>query len=89
MGIGFLFGLARGFLIAGCRCRILALCSLTLTDRGKHFMRTNGPFTLAMTAVGTHGLPCGILPRLLLARVCTEAVRTGRRDLMLGTSFRD
>ena len=48
--------------------RMLALCSLP-TDQGKrsHFVRTNGPFTLAMTAVGTPRLLHGNLPRLLLA----------------------
>ena len=71
--------------------RMLALCSLPRTGRGKrsHFVRTNSPFTLAMSAVGTSRLPYGNLPRLLLAWVCTEAVRTGRRDLVLGKSLRD
>ena len=32
-------------------------------------------------------LPYGTLPRLLLAWVCTEAVRTGRRELVLGRSL--
>ena len=75
----------------GFPCRMPALYSLPRTGQGKrsHFVRTNGPFTLAMTAVGTPRLLYGNLPRLLLAWVCTEAVRTGRRDLVLGNSLRD
>jgi len=51
-------------------------------------VRTNGPFTLAITAVGTSRLPCGNLPHLLLAWVCTETVRTGLRVLVLRKGFR-
>ena len=40
-----------------------------------------------MTAVGQTGLPFGNLPRLLLAWVCTEAVRTQSRELVLGSSL--
>ena len=32
-------------------------------------------------------LPFGNIPRLLLAWVCTEAVRTQRRELVLGSSL--
>ena len=50
--------------------RMLALCSLSWAGQGKrsHFVRTNGTFSLAMSAVGTAKFPCGNLPRLLLAR---------------------
>ena len=75
---------------------MLAPCGLPLIDQpltgqGKcsHLVRTDGSFALAMTAVGTAWLPPGNLPRLLLARVCTEAAGTGRRDLVLGNSLRD
>ena len=40
-----------------------------------------------MTAVGKTGLPFGNLPRLLLAWVSTEAVRTQSRELFLGASL--
>ena len=40
-----------------------------------------------MTAVGQTGLPFGNLSRLLLAWVCTEAVRTQSRELFLGPSL--
>ena len=48
--------------------RMLALCSLPRTGQGKRsrFVRTNGPFTWAMTAVGTPGLlhyPASLLSR--------------------------
>ena len=71
--------------------RMLAVCSLPRTDQGRsrNFQRKNGPFTLAMTAVGPARLPYGNLPRLLLAWVCTEAVRTGERKLVLGNSLRN
>ena len=49
--------------------------------------RVNGPYTLIMTAVGQTGLPFGNLSRLLLAWVCTEAVRTQSRELFLGASL--
>ena len=74
----------------GFRGRMLALCSLRWTGQGKrsHFARTNGTFTLAMSAVGNTRFPCGNLPRPLLAWVCTQAVRTGRRVLALRKGFR-
>ena len=40
-----------------------------------------------MTAVGQTGLPFGNLPRLLLAWVSTEAVRTQSREIVLGRSL--
>ena len=40
-----------------------------------------------MSAGGLNKLPFGNLPRLLLAWVCTEAVRTGSRELVLGKSL--
>ena len=40
-----------------------------------------------MTAGAGNRLPFGNLPRLLLAWVCSEAVRTQRRELVLGRSL--
>ena len=40
-----------------------------------------------MTATGGSKLPFGNLPRLILAWVCTEAVRTQSRELVLGRSL--
>ena len=49
--------------------------------------RVNGPYTLIMFSSGKTKLPFGNLPRLLLAWVCTEAVRTQKRELVLGASL--
>ena len=73
----------------GFMARLLALCSLPRTNPGnrKEYKRVNGPFTLYMVAGGGNKLPFGNLPRLLLAWVSTEAVRTGSRVLILGDSL--
>ena len=75
----------------GFMARLLALCSLPRTNHGdqKEYVRRNGPFTLYMMAGGGNKLPYGNLPRLLLAWVCTEAVRTQHRELILGRSLAD
>ena len=44
---------------------------------------------MVMSAGGLNKLPFGNLPRLLLAWVCTEAVRTQSRVLVLGKSLSD
>ena len=74
----------RGFL-----GRTMALCSLPRSNPGNRlqYKRVNGPFTLYMIAGGGNKLPFGTNPRLILAWVCTEAVRTGNRDLVLGRSL--
>ncbi len=73
----------------GFMARLLALCSLPRTNPGdrKEYKRVNGPYTLYMNATGGNKLPFGNLPRLLLVWVCTEAVRTQRRELILGRSL--
>ena len=75
---------ARGFM-----ARLLMLYSLPRTNPGNRhqYKRVNGPYTLIMTAVGQTGLPFGNLPRLLLAWVSTEVVRTQSRALFLGASL--
>ncbi len=74
----------------GFMARLLALCSLPRTNPGDRlqYVRRNGPYTLTITA-STEGvqLPYGNIPRVLLAWVCTEAVRTQRRELVLGRSL--
>ena len=69
--------------------RTMALCSLPRSNPGNRhqYKRVNGPFTLYMVAGGGNKLPFGNLPRLLLAWVCTEAVRTQSRELVLGRSL--
>ena len=74
----------RGFM-----ARTMALCSLPRSNPGNRlqYRRVNGPYTLIMTATGKHKLPFGNLPRLLLAWISTEAVRTQSRVLVLGRSL--
>ena len=69
--------------------RLLALCTLPRTNPGdrQQYRRVNGPFRLYLIAGGDMKLPYGTLPRLLLAWVCTEAVRTQSRTLVLGRSL--
>ena len=66
--------------------RMMVLCSLPRTNPGNRhqYKRVNGPYKLIMSVTGDHKLPFGNLPRLLLAWVCTEAVKTGSRELVLG-----
>ena len=75
----------------GFMARLLALCSLPRTNPGnrKEYIRRNGPFTLAMTAGVNNKLPYGNFPRLILAWVCSEAVKTQSRVLILGASLAD
>ena len=75
----------------GFMARMLVLCSLPRTNPGNRlqYKRVNGPYSLIMTAVGQTNLPFGNLPRLLLAWLCTEAVRTQNRTLILGKSLSD
>ncbi len=70
-------------------CRAMAQATMPhrKTDETTH-VRTNGNFKLAMTAADPSvGLPYGSIPRLLLAWLTTEAVRTGSRELNLGNSL--
>ena len=71
--------------------RLLALCSLPRTNPGQRlqYKRVNGPYQLYMVAGAGNKLPYGNIPRLLLAWVCTEAVRTQSRDLILGKTLSD
>ena len=73
----------------GFMARLMALCSLPRTNPGNRFQykRVNGPYTLIMYSSGETKLPYGNFPRLLLAWVSTEAVRTQNRVLVLGPSL--
>ena len=73
----------------GFMARLLALCSLPRTNPGNRlqYKRQNGPYKLVMIAGADNKLPYGNLPRLLLAWVSTEAVRTQSRELVLGHSL--
>jgi hypothetical protein len=67
-----------------------AMVQATLPHRkveGNEFERRNGSFTLTLQAPSKIGLPYGSIPRLLLAWVTTEAVKTKSRELELGGSM--
>lgn len=67
-----------------------AMVQATLPHRrveGNEFTRRNGNFTLNILAPSSVGLPYGTIPRLLLAWITTEAVRTRERELELGDSL--
>ena len=74
----------RGFM-----ARMMALCSLPRTNPGDQlqYKRVNGPYKLIMITGGDNKLPFGNYPRLLLAWVSTEAVRTQSRVIVLGASL--
>ena len=73
----------------GFMARMMALCSLPRTNPGAtlQYKRVNGPYKLVMIAGADCKLPFGNLPRLLLAWVSTEAVRTQSREIVLGRSL--
>ena len=73
----------------GFMARLMTLCSLPRTNPSNRlqYVRRNGPYTLGMTAGINNRLPYGNIPRLLLAWVCTEAVKTQSRELVLGRSL--
>ena len=73
----------------GFMARLLALCSLPRSNPGNRtqYKRVNGPYTLYMNTTADNKLPYGNLPRLILAWVCSEAVRTQSRELVLGKSL--
>ena len=57
--------------------------------KSNEFKRVNGNYKLSMIAPSDIGLPYGIIPRLLLAWLTTEAVRTQSREIVLGDSLAD
>ena len=73
----------------GFMARLMALCSLPRSNPGdRHqYQRVNGPYKLILSRTGEYKLPFGNLPRLLLAWISTEAVRTQSRELILGDSL--
>jgi hypothetical protein len=79
---------ARGAGALGFMAR--AMVQATLPHRkveGNEFERRNGAFTLSLMAPSKIGLPYGTVPRLLLAWLTTEAVKTQSRELELGESL--
>lgn len=69
--------------------RLMVLATLPQSDPGPvpHFARRNGDFTLAIQPGYKKGLPYGCYPRLILAWLTTEVVRTQSRRVLLGESL--
>ena len=69
-------------------CRSVVLATLPHSDPGtSHFVRHNGNYRLVLNSLPEIGLPYGVIPRLLLIWMTTEAVRTKRRNIELGDSL--
>ncbi len=67
-----------------------AMVQATLPHRkieGNEFTRVNGSYSMTIMAPSVIGLPYGTVPRLLLAWLTTEAVKTQHRELELGDSL--
>jgi len=72
----------------GYTARILTIATLPhRAQPGDIYERTNGGYRLVVQALPGAGLPFGSYPRLLLAWLSTEIVRTRRRELELGRSM--
>lgn len=72
-----------------CRSLVQATMPHSATTE-KTFVRKNGDFILTMTALNElYGLPYGSIPRLLIAWLSTEAVKTKNRELILGDNLSD
>ena len=73
----------------GFMARGLVQATMPHRDTGKlHHKRVNGDYSLIMVAGDPDtGLPYGSIPRLILAWLATEAVKTKERELVLGDSM--
>lgn len=72
----------------GFMARVLVQATLPHSAQtGSEFTRSNGHLTISILAPSDVGLPYGSYPRLLLAWLTTEAVRTKTRELVLGPSL--
>lgn len=69
----------------------VALVVATLPHRevnGTEFVRRNGRHTLSILAPSRVGLPYGVIPRLLVIWITTQAKIAGQREIKLGDSCR-
>ncbi|MBK5275632.1 MAG: pirin [Desulfuromonadales bacterium] len=75
----------------GYMVRAMVLATMPINDpKTTHYQRKNGNLTLTMAALDTNiGLPFGSLPRLIMAWLGREAVRTKSRTIVLGSSLSD
>lgn len=87
-GLAVQFEDARSGGTLGFLTRLTALTNLPYRQvPDSRFTRHNGPYVLHIQAIPDIGLPYGRYPRLLLAWITTEAVRTRSRYLDLGNSL--
>ncbi len=82
---------ARKANATGYMARTLAQATLPHADPkiplGQLYYRDTGKLTLTVAPTSKrHGIPYGTIPRVILAWICTEAVRTNDRTLSLGHS---
>jgi hypothetical protein len=82
---------ARKANATGYMARTLAQATLPHADPqvplGQLYCRDTGKLTLTVAPTSKrHGIPYGTVPRVILAWICTEAVRTNDRTLSLGHS---
>lgn len=81
---------ARSAGALGYMARALTLATMPHRRTAENeFERRNGAFTLTMLAPSRVGLPYGSVPRLLVAWLTTEAVRTREREIILGERLSD
>lgn len=74
----------------GFMARALVLATLPHRDpKTNEFIRENGGYTLSIMSPSSVGLPFGSIPRLLMAWITTEAVKTQGREILLGRSLRE
>lgn len=72
----------------GYMCRSLVQATLPHKQaKTNEFVRKNGAFTLSIMAPSETGLPYGTIPRLVIAWLTTEAVKTKEREIVLGHSL--
>lgn len=70
--------------------KALVITTLPYTKfEGVEFTRQNGRYQLSVLASERVGIPYGVIPRLLLIWIATEAKIRKTRDIELGRSFRD
>lgn len=55
--------------------------------KDREFQRQNGAFKLVIMAQKEIGLPYGVIPRLLLAWLTTEALRLKQREIILDNNL--
>lgn len=72
----------------GYMARTLVQTAMPHSDpKSNEFVRTNGHYTLTMMAPSAIGLPYGSIPRIIIAWISTEAIKTKQREIYLGENL--